>query len=685
MVHKCEAIPFPEGTDYNKLAFELPGTRKLGQTAVWPELITPENQPIQNLQDVFNSGMLHGANNRCLGWRKLISKNPVKFAPTYSWLTFNEVDQRRRYIGSAITQWFQDGKLVKGDQGYEAVGIWSINRPEWQLVDLACQAYAKVSVSLYDTLGPDSVEYIVNHATLSVIFCAPEKVPELLRLAHRLPALRKIVSFDNLGDQAKPLLRAWGKDRGVEVLELEEVEALGKAHNLPLIPVTPNTIATICYTSGTTGNPKGALLTHGGLAVSIWANLHGMLHHPDGPLLSYLPLAHIYARFAELLSIAMGGPIGYFSGDNLRLLEDAQILKPVYFPSVPRVLNKVYAGASAALANGGIKAYLLSKAIDAKQQRLFATGSRVHPLWDGLVFRKIRSLLGGHVGMISSGSAPISGEVLTFLKVAFSAEVVEGYGMTENCGTCLRGAPPDHFGVGTCGPPQPCNEVKLIDVPEMGYTSQDKPYPRGELCTRGWNNTLGYYKDPENTKKTIDSEGWLHTGDVASIDSAGRVAIIDRVKNIMKLSQGEYVALEKVENIYSTVPLLQTTFVYGDSLRDHLVGVVVPDPIAITDLAARLGLGKKDPTDRNALDGLITLPQIKKEILDNMNAVARERGLKGFETVKLVHITNEPFTPENGTLTPTFKIKRKETALKFKKELDALYAESAKLAPPPKL
>jgi len=250
--------------------------------------------------------------------------------------------------------------------------------------------------------------------------------------------------------------------------------------------------------------------------------------------------------------------------------------------------------------------------------------------------------------------------------------------MTENCGTCLRGVPWDHDGVGTCGPPQPANEIKLIDVPEMGYSSQDKPYPRGELCTRGWNNFLGYFRDPENTRKTIDSEGWIHTGDIASIDESGRVAIIDRVKNIMKLSQGEYVALEKIENVYSTVSILQTTFVYGDSLRDHLVGVVVPDPIALTDLANRLGLGKKDPTNREGLDELIALPQIKQEIMDNMSAVAKKAGLKSFETIKRIHITNETFTPENGTITPTFKIKRKETAIKFRKELDALYAAAAK-------
>jgi len=418
----------------------------------------------------------------------------------------------------------------------------------------------------------------------------------------------------------------------------------------------------------------GALLTHGALAVAVVSNLYGGHHTPGGALLSYLPLAHIYARFCELLTFAMGDKIGYFTGDNLRLLEDAQILKPVYFPSVPRVLNRVYAGAAAALLTGGFRANLLQKAINAKLEVLRTTGSRDHLLWDKLVFRKIRALLGGNVKMISSGSAPISGEVLDFLKIAFGNDVMEGYGMTENCGTCTRNYPHDNKSGGTVGPPHPCNEIKLVDVPEMGYTSLDKPYPRGELCTRGANNFVGYYKDEANTKKAIDEEGWVHTGDVALIDSAGRISIIDRIKNIMKLSQGEYVALEKVENTYSTVSGLASVFVYGDSLRDHLVAVVVPDPVAVGELAQRLNVAAKvDPADTATLDKITQHPLIYTEIMKSMNAVAKKAGLKGFETVKRVHITNEPFTAENGTLTATFKIKRKETYAKYKKELDGLY------------
>lgn len=214
--------------------------------------------------------------------------------------------------------------------------------------------------------------------------------------------------------------------------------------------------------------------------------------------------------------------------------------------------------------------------------------------------------------------------------------------MTENCGTCCLNYADDNKSSGTVGAPQPVNEVKLVDVPEMGYTSEDKPYPRGELCTRGANHFIGYYKDPENTKKTIDAEGWIHTGDVAAVDYAGRIAIIDRVKNIMKLSQGEYVALEKVENIYSTVSLLQSCFVYGDSLRDHIVAVVVPDPVAITELSRRLGLtiaiGQLDPTNHAVLDEIVRHPKVYEEIMGSMNAEAKKAGLKGYVRINGVTV-----------------------------------------------
>lgn len=199
-----------------------------------------------------------------------------------------------------------------------------------------------------------------------------------------------------------------------------------------------------------------------------------------------------------------------------------------------------------------------------------ATGKVDHAFWDRIVFKKVRAVLGGNVKYINSGSAPISPEVLSFLKVAFSATVSEGYGQTENVGTATRCMTGEKDGNGTVGPPQAGVEIKLIDVPDMNYFSTDKPFPRGEMLTRGQMVIGGYLKDEAKSKEAIDAEGWLHSGDIASVDTIGRFKIIDRIKNLVKLSQGEYVALEKVENVCeSIVSIVQRGMITDDTISRH--------------------------------------------------------------------------------------------------------------------
>ncbi|KAF8321177.1 long-chain-fatty-acid-CoA ligase [Clavulina sp. PMI_390] len=667
----------PDSVTYDKVTYELPDSKKPGESAFWTELLTPDNQPLHTCQDVWNSGIAIGGNSPALGYRARISTKPLKFDGKYSWYSYNEVEERRKAVGAAVSAMFDEGKLTPTEEGgYRTVGIWSVNRPEWHMIDLANQGYNMVTVALYDALGPDAVGYVIEHAGLSVIFATAEKIPALLKMKTTMPALKVIISIDDLGETVRPLLSQWAADKGVELFEFDQILEMGRKKPAPIIPATPDTLLTICYTSGTTGNPKGAMITHGAMASGLVATVLGDSFTVGSTMLSYLPLAHVYARFVELLCLGVGVGIGFYSGDNLRLLEDAQILKPKIFFSVPRVLNRLYTAAAAALQAGGLKATLLGRAIEVKTRQLKETGARDHALWDMLVFRKIKMLLGGNVQAIKSGGAPLSGDVLNFLKIAFGGDVCEGYGMTENCGCCTANYALDRDAAGTVGAPSAVNELKLVDVPEMGYTSEDKPFPRGELCSRGANTFKGYFKDAENTAKTLDADGWLHTGDVAMIDAKGHVVIIDRVKNIMKLSQGEYVALEKVENTYSTVHLLQSTFVYGDSLRSHLVAVVVPDPVQIIEVAKRVGAipatSVVATTDRAKLDEIAKDEKVYAEVMTTMNAHAKKAGLKGFETVKAIHMTNEPFTADN-VLTPTFKIKRKQAATHFEKELEALY------------
>ncbi|KAF8350833.1 long-chain-fatty-acid-CoA ligase [Amanita rubescens] len=634
-LNREKSIPWPPVLPYDKQSVQVPGTKRPGQTALAIFGLLTEETPnsLLTVDEIFLTGLKVGRDRAFLGHRQVISKNPLRFAAEYTWQTYGEVDERRRCIGSALHALFTRGEVGGGD--YDTVGIWSQNRPEWQIVDLALQSYQKVEVSLYDTLGQDSVGNI-NHAHITVVFSTCDHLPALLKLSDKIPQVKLLVSMDELTPEMKNV--------GIKVMDLLELETFGKANLIDPIPATPDLVSSICYTS------VRAVLKHKNLALAVQSNLYGLSLPDNGSMLSYLPLAHIYGRLLELCTMAVGAKIGYFTGDPLRLLEDAQILKPQFFPSVPRVLNR------------------------RRWRSCSRTGDPTHVFWDKLVFRKLSSEI--QISLLTSGSAPISPDVLDFLKIAFACEVVEGiYGMTE---TSL---PFDPTCSGTVGPPQPVNEVKLVDVPSMGYTSEDKPNPRGELCIRGVNCFTEYYKGDMLTlpqtrrthENTLDNEGWLHTGDVAEIDSCGRVKIIDRIKNIMKLAQGEYVALERVENLYSSVPIVSQIYVHGDSLQSYLVAIVVLDPVQLAILASKVFRKKVAQDNQQELFRAISDQSIQDQILSILSREARRNGLKGFETVKRIHLTLEAFSVENGTLTPTMKIKRKDAYKMHKAAIENLY------------
>ena len=215
-------------------------------------------------------------------------------------------------------------------------------------------------------------------------------------------------------------------------------------------------------------------------------------------------------------------------------------------------------------------------------------------------------------------------------------------------------------------------EVKLVDLPEMGYTSKDEPFPRGEICSRGKNIFREYYKLKEKTAETIDKDGWCHSGDVGQWDAQGRLQVIDRVKNMFKLAQGEYVAAERIETIYQKHELVAQSFVYGDSLQATLVGIIVPDPDVIKHWATQKGFSGKSPEE------LCKDAAFKKAVVKSLEEFAKSNDLKGFECVKAVHLDMSPFSVENGLLTPTFKLKRHEAKKYYKTQIDAMYAEQSK-------
>ncbi|KAJ3551143.1 hypothetical protein NM688_g4894 [Phlebia brevispora] len=513
-------IPLPPSSDYHKQSYEVPGTKRPGQTGhyrstAFPFLTLDNPTGFTNLVEFFDSGRKHvPGDHPMLGKRPVVGKNPLKYADYYEWWTWDAVDVRRRYVGSAVHKLFED-RVIGGP--LRAVGIYSGNSPgtarvlivagvfsrlsaAWMLVDLATHAYDLVSVPLYDTLGKDTVEFIINHTDMPLIFVTSQHIPKLLKISSKIPTLKIIVAMEPLELESKTILAAWGEQVGVKIMDLPELEEFGKANIKPVIYPNPDTIATICYTSGTTGQPKGVVLTHGNLASACYAQLHG-LNFKEVPIcMAFLPLAHCYGRMAVIGTIGRGGSLGFWSNDPLLLLEDIKILRPTMLPAVPRVLNRIYQAGTLAAKMPGVKGALFRHALQVKLDRLHTTGVQTHAFWDRLVFKKARS-------------APMSTAAIDFLKVATNADIME-----ENVGSATRVWPFDATASGTVGPPHPNTEIKLVDVPAMGYTAEDKPRPRGELCIRSDACFRYYYKDEANTKAAIDEEGWQHTGDVGEID-----------------------------------------------------------------------------------------------------------------------------------------------------------------------
>jgi long-chain acyl-CoA synthetase len=284
--------------------------------------------------------------------------------------------------------------------------------------------------------------------------------------------------------------------------------------------------------------------------------------------------------------------------------------------------------------------------------------------WDKILFSKTKARIGGRVRFILSGSAPLDPKLAEFLKICFCCDVLEGYGLTENSAGASITLMNDTQ-LGHVGAPLPCCEIKLLDVSEMGYSSSNNP-PTGEILLRGYNVFKGYYKAPDQTKEALEADGWFHTGDIGRWNPNGTLSIIDRKKNIFKLAQGEYVAVEYLEGVFIRSKYVLQIWVYGNSYKPKLIAFVVPDPDTVLPWAKENGLPEN-------LESLANNEKLKKAIFDDLTQVGQEAKLHGFEYIKAIHLLAEPFSVDNDCMTPTFKLRRAALTKRFQKEIDTMY------------
>ncbi|KAH7320920.1 hypothetical protein B0I35DRAFT_407944 [Stachybotrys elegans] len=678
--------PPPPGSPYG---VPLPGSERPGRSAIYRHwrfrdqpLATSIDPEVQSLHDLIEVAARRNPKGRCLGHRPWQPATQT-WADKYEWITYAEMLERKNNLGRGLAE--LHSRIGHTGDKY-AVGIWSQNRPEWQISDFAISSQSLFSVALYETLGPDATEYIINHSKPACVISSLSHIPTLLKLAPRVPSLKIIISMDPLDsgevkEQTKAfMLNNMAKDHGIQVLSMTEVEDIGAKSGRPLRPPTWDDIYSINYTSGTTGTPKGVVLTHGNAVSANTASRMNGTVMPKDCLISYLPLAHIYGRVCEHLALSQGASIGFFRGDIMGLVDDLKILQPTGFISVPRLYNRFnLALREATVQAEGIRGALSRRVISTKMAQMKAPigkATNKHFLYDRVWTPKVRAALGlNRAHSMISGAAQLDPHVHEFLRAAIGNNFYQGYGLTESFAMGTLQMEGD-FSIGNIGGPIASNEICLESVTEMEYTVDDKPNPRGEILLRGPSIFTQYYRNEEETKKSIDEDGWFHTGDIAEVDSMGRFKIVDRKKNVLKLSQGEYISPERIENVFMVnTNLINAAYVHGEAKESSLVGVFGIDPVNFPAFAAKV-LEKPIAADNKAeLLAAANHPNVKKAFVKVLDRIAVKQKFNSFEKVKNVHMELEPFTIDNELMTPTLKLKRPQIAKAFRSQIDQMYAE----------
>lgn len=646
----CSPTPISPPVDIDDQSCEIPNSGGARQSRLAPPggFTSFLYEDAKTLHEMMHRGHKISGNGNCIGYK--ISKTE------YAWVSYKEVIERSRNIASGLVHI----GMETGQNSF--IGIYSQNSVEWILTEQACYNQSTVIVPLYDTLGPHACSFIINQAEIKIVICdKEEKAKSLLEKRDDTPGLKHIIVVNGFSNETKEL----AVEKGVELKTLKEIEELGVKNPAEVLPPKPEDVATVCYTSGTTGDPKGVMLTHANIVIDASAVIEQLGEYApnkDDVMMSFLPLAHMLERLCEVTVYINGGSLGFFGGDVRTLMDDLKALKPTIMPAVPRLLNRVYdkviAGANTSL----LKKLIFKLAMRMKRSELEKLIIRNNSIWDRCVFKPVREGMGGRIRLLVCGSAPLAGNVLTFIRCALGCVVVEGYGQTECVAPCTLNIQGD-YSVGHVGPPISCCHIKLVDVPEMEYYAKDK---KGEVCIKGLNVFKAYFKDDQKTKETFDSDGWLHTGDIGMWLPNGSLKIVDRRKHIFKLAQGEYIAPEKIENIYLSSQYVSQIFVHGESLQSCLVAVIVPDREVLAPWCKEKGIeGTWQEICRNKA--------VKELILNDITNLGKKAGLKSFEQVKDIYVHSGMFTVDNGLLTPTLKTKRPDCKKCFMDVIESMY------------
>ena len=572
-----------------------------------------------------------------------------KRAGVWQTLTWREVGDSVRELAL--------GLIALGRSKGESIALLSASRAEWVQADFAIFSAGCITVPVYPSYPPDLVAYVINDSGARTVFVEDAgQLAKVLEAREHMPQLEQIVVMSGYEAPQPPK----------SVMTWETLRRLGRdhaeAHKSTLAErvttSSPSDVASIVYTSGTTGPPKGVVQTHGNHVAALAASKTATPVEEGWVHLLFLPLAHSFARLESFLGVAHGLTTAF--AENLdKLRDNLPETRPHFICSVPRVFEKVYAGVLATAQSGSpLKRKIFQWAVGVGRD-VSRHQQRGQPIPAGLelkrrvahalVFSKLHARLGGRLQWAVSGGAPLARDIAEFFHAA-GILLLEGYGLTETC-PALTFNRPDRYKFGSVGQALPGVELKIA--------------PDGEILARGANvATLGYFKQPEATREVFEPDGWFHTGDIGRIDEDGFLFITDRKKDLIVTAGGMNIAPQNIENLLKADPFISQVMVHGDR-KPYPVALITLNPEELAKFAREQGVLTTDP------GALVRHPKIVERVARTVEE--KNTNLQSYAKIKKFSILAVDFSLEGGELTPTLKVKRKVVSEKYKKDLEGLY------------
>jgi len=568
-----------------------------------------------------------------------------------------------------------------------SVAIFENTCCEWLTSAIGAFSQSIIVTTIYATLGMDAVADAIQQGGIRAIVCNKKSVSNIIDQIGNTPSLKVIIYTSDLvaPDEAIDLPKA---PSGIQIVSFEDFIATGDVKAFPPVPPKPSSMAVLMYTSGSTGKPKGVVIQHSHVVAAI-TGINRFLPPVKGDVyLGYLPLAHIMELVSELTMVHNGIPICYADPKTLTVkgaypTGALEAFSPTIMAGVPKIWDVIKKGVEAKVnASSPVAKFLVQTAFQAKT---FAINHGYDtPLFNKLVFGKFSKVVGGQLRMALSGGGPCNSEVQVFIRTCFGCPLIQGYGLTETCAGLTLQDPKD-LRSGIVGYPVSCCEIKLLSTPEIKdkngapYLSTDTTdvigneiFGRGEILMKGNNLSLGYYMMQDKTDEVFTKDGFFHTGDIGQFMSDGSVRIVDRVKNLVKLKGGEYIAIENCEMVYGNSSFVDAVSggicVYGDGEMDRPIALMQLNKVVAMQWASENGVS-------GSFEEVMASKDLNDAVKKDMEKERVKGGLSRLEKLVAICFLDSPWTPENGCLTAANKLERRKVVETFEKEFNETRAK----------